>query len=93
MADLRITVQDSLDNPEAARSIVQTLESAGYRQITITRSQQEPPEITKIIAQNGDDLAAAGIRGTIAKGEVFVESTGNLASDVTVQLGRDWQSP
>jgi polyisoprenyl-teichoic acid--peptidoglycan teichoic acid transferase len=93
MADLRITVQDSLDNPEATRSLVQTLESAGYRRITVTHSPQEPPETTKIIAQNGDDLAAAGIRGTLAKGEILVESTGNLASDVTVQIGRDWQSP
>ncbi|WP_422661968.1 LCP family protein [Pannus brasiliensis] len=90
--NLRITVQDSLDDPDAVRSMVRSLETAGYHNIIVARSKVDPPETTKIIAQNGDDRAAATLRGSIGIGEVLVESTGNLASDVTIQLGRDWQN-
>jgi LCP family protein required for cell wall assembly len=89
IASLRITIQDRIDDPEAVRSTLQALQTAGYRNITVTRDKGDPPEKTQIIAQNGDDLAATGVRDSIGIGEVLIESTGNLASDVTVQLGRD----
>jgi LCP family protein required for cell wall assembly len=92
IASTRVAIQDSLEDPTAVRSMVQALETAGYRNIVVTRSQRETSDITQIIAQNGDDLAAAAVRGSIGIGEVLVESTGNLSSDVTIQLGRDWQT-
>jgi hypothetical protein len=90
-ADLRIAIQDSTNDPKAARQMVRYLEQAGYSHIYITEKWQQPLKKTRIIAQNGDDGGAAALRASLGVGEVLVESTGNLASDISIQIGEDWQ--
>ena len=46
--------------------------------------------MTNIIAQQGDIENAQLIRDTLGFGEVRIESTGIIDSDVTIQLGEDW---
>ena len=89
---LRIAIQDSTDNPEAVQRMVNYLREKGYRRIFVGDQWSEPLETTRILAQNGDDLSAATLRADLGIGEVLVESTGNLASDITLVLGQDWQT-
>jgi LCP family protein required for cell wall assembly len=88
---LRIAIQDSTDNPEAVRTVVNALTQAGYRNVYVGEPWREPLQVSRIVAQKGDDGSAAALRVALGVGEVLVESTGNLASDVTIQLGQDWQ--
>ena len=67
------------------------LQEAGFYRAYITRSTPEPLRTTKIIAQAGDDIAAENIRAQLGIGEVLVESTGVLSSDITIQVGQDWE--
>lgn len=89
--NISIAIQDSLEDREAVNTMVSSLREAGYRQVYVSRRWSEPLEVTKIIAQGGDDRAAAIVRAAIGVGEVLVESTGILNSDLTIQIGRDWQ--
>jgi hypothetical protein len=43
-----------------------------------------------LFAQNGDRFSAEMVRNTLGVGEVVLEATGVLESDVTVRLGKDW---
>jgi hypothetical protein len=88
--DVRIAIQDSTGNPQAVRSLLERLNESGYRRVSIARDWSEPLENTRIVAQKGDDLAASEIRANLGFGEVRVESTGVLNSDITIQLGQDW---
>lgn len=92
---VKIAIQDNTDNPEAAQAMVRHLQDLGYTRVFISESNDHQPLInTKIVAQNGDDAEAAEIRANLGMGEVLVESTGVLNSDVTIQLGQDWiQNP
>jgi LCP family protein required for cell wall assembly len=90
---LRIAIQDSTDNPEAVAEIVKYLQEEGYTKVFVSRENlNQPLQKSKIIAQKGDDLSAAELRANLGFGEVLVESTGVLSSDITVQLGQDWLS-
>ncbi|MFB8792135.1 MAG: LCP family protein [Potamolinea sp.] len=89
-AYVRVSIQDSTNNPEAAQSMVKILEKAGYRNIFVDNPWKEPLRISRIVAQNGDDSSASTIRNSLGFGEVRVDNTGNLSSDVTIQLGQDW---
>ena len=73
------------------QAALDTLRDAGYSRISVSRNWQEPLNRTKIIAQSGDDLAGAEVQSILGVGEVLVESTGELNSDLTIQIGRDWQ--
>ena len=42
------------------------------------------------MAQQGDGDSAESVRSLLGFGEVRVESTGNIGSDITIQVGKDW---
>ncbi|BCL34736.1 hypothetical protein NSMS1_11830 [Nostoc sp. MS1] len=88
---LRVAIQDSTGSDRSQlRPLIRALEQAGYRNIYIARPWNEPLEVTNIIAQQGDSNSAETIRNAIGFGEVRVESTGSLNSDISIQVGKDW---
>ena len=88
--NIKIAIQDSLEDSEAVQAMVSSLRKAGYRRVYVSRNWSEPLEVTRIVAQGGDDRAAAVVRAALGVGEVLVESTGVLDSDLTIQIGADW---
>jgi polyisoprenyl-teichoic acid--peptidoglycan teichoic acid transferase len=87
---LRVAIQDSTGKPEAVQDLVETLKEAGYQNISLDETWTEPLRVTRIVAQQGDSSSAAAIRKQLGFGEVRVESTGSLTSDITIQVGQDW---
>ncbi|BBA79536.1 cell envelope-related transcriptional attenuator [cyanobacterium endosymbiont of Rhopalodia gibberula] len=88
---LRIAIQDSVEDPKAVKAMVNYLRERGYGRVFVSDNWGEPLTTTRIVAQQGDDLGAASLKATLRVGEVLVESTGTLSSDITIILGRDWQ--
>ncbi|AFZ57166.1 LCP family protein [Anabaena cylindrica FACHB-243] len=90
-ARLRIAIQDSTGGDYSQISpLIKGLEKAGYPNVFISKPWGEPLEITHIVAQQGDSDSAESIRNTLGFGEVRVESTGNIGSDISIQVGKDW---
>ncbi|MEH2070144.1 MAG: LCP family protein [Nostoc sp.] len=88
---LRVAIQDSTGGDRSnLQPLIRALEKSGYRNIYIAKAWGEPLEVTHIVAQQGDGDSAESIRNTLGFGEVRVESTGNLASDISIQVGQDW---
>lgn len=87
---IRVAIQDSTDNWETVDELVRSLNDAGYWNIKVAKPWSKPLEVTRIIAQKGDIQAAQAVQKSLGFGEIFVESTGYLRSDVTIQLGKDW---
>jgi polyisoprenyl-teichoic acid--peptidoglycan teichoic acid transferase len=91
LASLRVAIQDSTGGDRSQiRPLIRALEKAGYRNIFISKPWGEPLETTHIVAQQGDSDSAESIRNTLGFGEVRVESTGNIGSDISIQVGKDW---
>jgi len=89
-AYLRVAIEDSTGSDRAVQALVNSLQESGYRNVYIAKPWSEPLDVTHIVAQQGDSNSAQLIRSALGLGEVRVESTGNLRSDVTIQLGKDW---
>jgi LCP family protein required for cell wall assembly len=88
---LRVAIQDSTGGDRSnLRPLIRSLEKAGYRNVYIAKAWGEPLDVTHIVAQQGDGNSAESIRQMLGFGEVRVESTGNLGSDVSIQVGKDW---
>lgn len=90
LSKVRIAIQNSLSSDRAARKLLTALREAGYTRAYLSNSLPDTLNVTKIIAQAGDDLAAKQIRAQLGIGEVLVESTGVLNSDITIKVGQDW---
>lgn len=90
---LRIAIQTTEENQETAQNIVDYLRSHGYNRSFVTRQfTTQPLSKTKIVAQQGDNFSAAQVRADLGVGEVVVESTGVLNSDITIKVGQDWHN-
>jgi LCP family protein required for cell wall assembly len=90
-ANLRIAIQDSTGGDRSQiRPLIRGLEKAGYNNVFISKPWGEPLETTHIVAQQGDSDSAESIRNILGFGEVRVESTGNISSDISIQIGKDW---
>jgi len=87
---LRIAIQDSTGDAGAMNQVTTALAKAGYRDVFADDSSTQRLSSTRIIAQDGDRQNAEAIRAALGLGEIRVESTGSLDSDITIQLGEDW---
>ncbi|MEC4803210.1 MAG: LCP family protein [Jaaginema sp. PMC 1079.18] len=85
-----IAIQDSTEDPGAAANLKEALREAGYPNVYIDQHWTEPLETTRIVAQQGDRATAENVKIALGFGEVRVESTGVLNSDITIKLGQDW---
>ncbi len=92
LQNLRLAVQDSLGDPQRTKAMQKQLRQLGYSQVQSINNPELPALAkTQIIAQNGDRSSAEAIQQALGIGEVVVESTGYIYSDVTIRLGKDWQ--
>ncbi|MDX2096577.1 MAG: LCP family protein [Leptolyngbyaceae cyanobacterium bins.59] len=89
-ASLKIAIQDSTGRSQAVNQMVEALNETGYSNVMVDRPWTEPLAQTRIVAQQGNVADAEALRQSLGLGEVRIESTGNLESDVTIQVGRDW---
>lgn len=87
--NVRIALQNTHLSDTVVEELSQRLWEAGYRDQFVADPLSQPIEVTRIIAQQGDLAAARRVQLLLGFGEVRVESTGVLASDVTIQLGND----
>jgi hypothetical protein len=89
--NLRIAIQDSLPQTEGSKKATTVLSKSGYEQVfPAIERWSKPLAKTQIIAQNGDRASAEKLRDSLGLGEVLVEATGELESDITVRIGKDW---
>lgn len=89
---VRVAIQDSTSQTSqspAAQAVQTTLRDAGYSNVFVGRPWSEPLSITRIVAQQGDINGAEAVRRSLGFGEIRIENTGSLDSDVTLQLGKD----
>ncbi len=88
---LRVAIQDYTGSDEISfRPLIRMLRRAGYGNVYIAKSLGVPLKVTRIVAQQGDGDSAESVRTILGLGEVRVESTGNLNSDISVQVGQDY---
>ncbi len=90
---VKIAIQTSLPADEQTSRTVEQLMGRlgerGYGDIYVDQPSAELLTLTRIIAQQGNEDEARAIQKTLGFGDVLVESTGSLESDVTIRLGQD----
>lgn len=88
---LKIALQNATDDPKAIASMRQYLEARGWRNLYVVADKYPLPVLqTQIIAQNGDLHGVQVLQRMLGVGAIEASSVGDLASDLTIVVGRDW---
>lgn len=92
-ASLKVAIQDSTKQAKGIQTAMTALENAGYTNVYEGKEWSEPLSVTRIVAEWGDVSSAEAVRRALGFGEVRIENTGDLRSDITIQLGKDALQP
>ena len=87
---LKIAVQNASGESDIAREVAQHLQAQGFYNVYIVRDWPDAIHQTQVIAQKGDLDSASTLRSVIGAGQVVSDSTGDLDSDLTIRVGKDW---
>ncbi|WP_199247294.1 LCP family protein [[Phormidium] sp. ETS-05] len=87
---VKIAIQNSTEDWESVDALQKILGDSGYWNSYVSEPWNQPLDKTIIVAQKGDIKSAQAIRDALGVGDVLVESTGSLLSDVTIKVGKDW---
>jgi hypothetical protein len=86
---VRITLQDSTKQPDRVQTVLRALQKSGYSNSSLGQPWTESLSVTRIVAQQGNTKSADAVREALGFGDIRIETTGDLDSDITIQLGKD----
>lgn len=90
VTSLPIAVQNASGEPRVAREVATYLRQEGFRNVYIVPDWFGELQETQVIAQRGDLNSADIVRSILEVGRVTADSTGDLESELTIRIGRDW---
>ena len=90
ITSLPIAVQNASGEPRVAREVADYLRSEGFRNVYVIGDWSSELQRTQVVAQRGDVNSAELMTSILNLGRVAAESTGDLQSELTVRVGRDW---
>lgn len=90
VANLKIVLQNASGDETAVTKMLETLQKAGFNNIEADNDWPQPLAETQIVAQWGNVDEARQIQPILGSSEVSADSTGNLNSDITIRIGKDW---
>ncbi len=90
-ADLKVVIQNASGDPTGGQRMADFLQQAGFTNVAIDEDWPESLALTQVVPQWGNLEAAQKLQQSLGgTSEVTSDSTGNLRSDITIRVGRNW---
>ena len=90
VTNLPIAVQNASGEPGTAREVADYLRQEGFRNVYVIPDWSSQLQRTQVVAQRGDVESARIVASVLSTGRAVAESTGDLESELTIRVGRDW---
>jgi LCP family protein required for cell wall assembly len=91
VSKLKIAIQNASNQPQVTEKVIAYLKQKGFTNIYTVPAWPDTQRQTEIIVQRGDRSAAINLQKILGLGLVEVKSTGDLESDITIRIGKDWK--
>ena len=90
LVGLPIAVQNASGEEDVAGEVAAYLRQEGFRNVYVIPDWFSQIPRTQVIAQWGDLGSAGTVSSMLGLGRVVSDSTGDLQSELTIRVGRDW---
>lgn len=91
VSKLKIAIQNASSQPQATEKVIAYLKQKGFTNIYTAPAWPDTQSQTQIIVQKGNRSAGVNLQKILGLGLVDVKSTGDLESDITIRIGKDWK--
>ncbi|NWF60449.1 MAG: LCP family protein [Fischerella sp.] len=91
LPSLKIAIQNASNQPQLTGTVINSLKQKGFQKVYAVSDWPDQRSETKIIVQKGNRQAAEKLQELLGLGTIEVSSTGDLESDLTIRIGKDWK--
>lgn len=91
LKNLNIAVQNASGEMGVGSRMAEKLKAEGFNQVYVIEDWPEALPSSEIVAQRGDVDSANALKEQLKLGRVDSTSTGDIESDLTIRVGKDWQ--
>ncbi|QLE55348.1 LCP family protein [Nostoc sp. TCL26-01] len=91
VSQLKIAIQNASNQPQLTEKVIAYLKKKGFTNIYTAPDWPDTQRQTQIIIQKGDRQAGVNLQKLLGLGIVESKSTGELESDLTIRIGKDWK--
>jgi LCP family protein required for cell wall assembly len=89
--NLKITIQNASNQPQLTEKVIKYLKQKGFTKINTTSDWPDTQRQTQIIVQKGNRQTGVDLQNILGLGNIDVSSIGDLESDLTIRIGKDWK--
>ncbi|MDP5339326.1 MAG: LytR C-terminal domain-containing protein, partial [Nodularia sp. (in: cyanobacteria)] len=89
--NLTIAIQNASNQPQLTEKVIDYLKEKGFKNVYAVSDWPDTQRQTQIIVQKGDRLSGLELQQVIGLGQIDVSATGDLGSDLTIRIGKDWK--
>ncbi|TVP64123.1 MAG: LytR family transcriptional regulator [Nodularia sp. (in: Bacteria)] len=89
--NLKIAIQNGSGQPELTAKVIHYLKEKGFTNVYAVSDWPDNQRQTQILVQTGNRQTGRELREVIGLGQIDVSATGDLGSDLTIRIGRDWE--
>jgi LCP family protein required for cell wall assembly len=90
---LKIAIQNASNQPHLTEKVITYLKNQGFENIYTVPDWHDIQRQTQIIVQKGNPQPGRELQKVLGLGHVDVSANGDLDSDLTIRIGKDWQEP
>ncbi|NJM71962.1 MAG: LCP family protein [Scytonema sp. RU_4_4] len=91
LTSLKVAIQNASTKPQLTQQVINRLKQQGFTKVHAAPNWSDNRSETKIIAQKGNRQAGEQLQQMLGLGHVEVSATGDLESDITIRIGKDWK--
>jgi polyisoprenyl-teichoic acid--peptidoglycan teichoic acid transferase len=91
LPSLKIAVQNAANESGLTDKVVNSFKQKGFSKAYAIADWSDTQHKTQIIVQKGSREQGEELQKTLGFGDVEVAATGDLESDITIRVGRDWK--
>jgi LCP family protein required for cell wall assembly len=87
----RVAVQNTTNQPQLTEKVIAYLKQKGFTKVYAVPDWPDTQRQTQIIVQKGNRQPGIDLRQVLGLGKIEVSGNGDLESDLTIRIGKDWK--
>ncbi|MFK0732403.1 MAG: LCP family protein [Gloeotrichia echinulata IR180] len=91
VSNLKIAIQNASNQPQLTEKVIQYLKQKGFTNVYAVSDWPDTQRQTQIIVQKGNRNPGIDLQKVLGLGQIEVSATGDLESDLTIRIGKDWK--
>jgi LCP family protein required for cell wall assembly len=91
ISHLKVAIQNASNQPQLTEQVIAYLKQKGFTKISIVPDWPDIQRQTQIFVDRGNRQRGVDLKQILGLGQVEVSSAGDLESDITIRIGKDWK--